>query len=184
MDKKIIKFDGTEIEEYKFHHYKSPILINNIDINKIVVSNKFIFDKQDFKYFIGYKDNKEIRPLCIFFLEMIINKRYSNKNKCMYFMIKHEKSLDKYMIVLEKVSNITKKIIYNKLIYNKFYLKAEEKFNIKDGFHCFYIPVILFDSIYVNSGNYYPKMFFVKLFITFFWKNVISFDFLGFGSAS
>ena len=32
------------------------ILINNIDINKIVVSNKFPFGKQDFKYFIGYKD--------------------------------------------------------------------------------------------------------------------------------
>ena len=38
---KIIKFDDTEIEEYKFHQYKSPILINNIDITKIVVSNKF-----------------------------------------------------------------------------------------------------------------------------------------------
>ena len=74
MDKKIIKFDGTEIEEYEFHQYKSPISTNNIDINEIVVSNKFPFDKQDFKYFIGYKDNKEIRPLCIFFPEMSIYK--------------------------------------------------------------------------------------------------------------
>ena len=32
MDKKNIKFDDTEIEEYKFHQNKSPILINNIDI--------------------------------------------------------------------------------------------------------------------------------------------------------
>ena len=58
MDKKIIKFHDTEIQKYKFHQYKIPILINNIDINKIVVSNKFPFDKQDFKYFIVYKDNK------------------------------------------------------------------------------------------------------------------------------
>ena len=28
MDKKVIKFDDTETEEYKFHQYKSPILIN------------------------------------------------------------------------------------------------------------------------------------------------------------
>ena len=28
MDKKNIKFDSTEIEEYKFHQYKSPILIS------------------------------------------------------------------------------------------------------------------------------------------------------------
>ena len=41
MDKKIIKFDYTEIEEYKFHQYKRPISINNTDIYKIVVSHKF-----------------------------------------------------------------------------------------------------------------------------------------------
>ena len=38
MDKKIIKFDGNKIEEYKFHQHRSPILINDIDINNIVVS--------------------------------------------------------------------------------------------------------------------------------------------------
>ena len=32
MDKKNIKFDDTEIEEYKLHQYKSPISINDIDI--------------------------------------------------------------------------------------------------------------------------------------------------------
>ena len=58
--KKIIKLDDTNIEEYEFHQYKSPILVNNVDINKLVVSNKFSFDKQDFKYFIGCKDNNVI----------------------------------------------------------------------------------------------------------------------------
>ena len=62
MDKENIRFDDTEIEEYRFHQYKRPISINNIDINKMIASNKFLFDKQDFKYFIGYKNNKEIRP--------------------------------------------------------------------------------------------------------------------------
>ena len=33
MDKKIIQFDDTEIEEYKFHQYKNPILINDTDTN-------------------------------------------------------------------------------------------------------------------------------------------------------
>ena len=59
MDKKIIKFDDNEIEEYKSHQYKSPISINDIDINKIVASNKFPFGKQDFKYFIIYKDSEK-----------------------------------------------------------------------------------------------------------------------------
>ena len=56
MDKKIIKFDDTEIEEFEFHQHKSPISINDINIDKIVVSDKLPFGKQDFKYFIGYKD--------------------------------------------------------------------------------------------------------------------------------
>ena len=71
MDKKIIKFDDTKIEEYEFHEHKSPISINNIDINKIVVSNKLHFGKQDFKYFIGYKDVKNVTFMHI-----------SSKNKC------------------------------------------------------------------------------------------------------
>ena len=66
-------------------------------INKIIVSNKFPFGKQDFKYFIGYKNYKAIRPLCIFFLEMSIYERYSYKTQCMYFMIKDERIFDKYM---------------------------------------------------------------------------------------
>ena len=59
--------DDTEIEEFQFRQYKSLILINNIDINEIAVSNKFLFSKQDFKYFLGYKDNQEIKLLRIFF---------------------------------------------------------------------------------------------------------------------
>ena len=48
MDKKIIKFDDIEIKEYEFQQYKSPNLINDIDINKKVVPNKFSLVKQDF----------------------------------------------------------------------------------------------------------------------------------------
>ena len=29
IDKKIIKFDDTQIEEYEFHQYKRPISIND-----------------------------------------------------------------------------------------------------------------------------------------------------------
>ena len=42
MDKKIIKFDDTEIEEYELHQCKSPILISHLDINEIVVSISFL----------------------------------------------------------------------------------------------------------------------------------------------
>ena len=48
--KKIIKFDDIEIGKYKFPQHKSPFLIDNIDINEIVVSNKVSFGEKDFKY--------------------------------------------------------------------------------------------------------------------------------------
>ena len=40
MDKNVTKFGETEIEKHEFHQRKNPILIYNLDINKILVSNK------------------------------------------------------------------------------------------------------------------------------------------------
>ena len=46
MEKMIIKFGDIEIEKQKFHQHIRPISIKNIDINKIVVSNKSILVKR------------------------------------------------------------------------------------------------------------------------------------------
>ena len=48
MDKKIINFGNNEVEKHKFCLNTSPILINNADINKIVVSNKVSFGRKSF----------------------------------------------------------------------------------------------------------------------------------------
>ena len=48
MVKRITKFNNAEIEKYKFHQYKKPILIDNIDINEIVVSNTVSYGKKRF----------------------------------------------------------------------------------------------------------------------------------------
>ena len=36
----------------------------------------------------------------------------------------------------------------------KRYLKADKRFNTNKMLQCFYIPVILFDSVYKKDGNY------------------------------
>ena len=61
--KKNIKFGDIEIQKQKFHQHKRLISIKNIDINKIVVSNKASFGRKGFKYLILYEDAKKIRPL-------------------------------------------------------------------------------------------------------------------------
>ena len=63
--KKIVAFGNIEVKKYKFHQYKSLIWINNKDISKIVVPNRVTFVKKDFKCFIGYKEDKKVRFLCI-----------------------------------------------------------------------------------------------------------------------
>ena len=59
--------------------------------------------------------------------------RSFDKNKFMYFFIKEQKVFDEYNEFWERVSNIIKKI-NSELIYNKKYLKAEERINTKEGF--------------------------------------------------
>ena len=85
MDKKIIKFDDTEIEKYKFHQHGSPIYIDNVDINKIVVSNKLSFGENFFKNFIGYNDAKKNRSLCYAFQKYVdIEETLIKLNVCLF----------------------------------------------------------------------------------------------------
>ena len=106
VDKKMIKLDDTEIEEYEFHPHKNPILIEDIDINKIAVSYKFNFDKQDFKYFIGCKNNTKIKRLSIFFRERNAYRTHLDETEFMSFLMKDKEVLEKYDDILENVNVI------------------------------------------------------------------------------
>ena len=130
MDKKTIKFDDIEIEEYKFLQKKSHF---DKWYRWKVVSNKLPLGKQHFKYLIDYKDFEENRHVC--------------------FLIKKVKVFSKHMKNLEKVRYIIKNKFNSKLIYSKKYLKAEK--NKCKG----RLSVIMIGSIYRKDGSYYPKYF-------------------------
>ena len=66
-----------------------------------------------------------------------------------------------------KVSNTNKKEFSSELVYNKKYLKVGQKINTKEGFQCICAQVILVDSVYRKSKNYYPEVFLEKAFIEF-----------------
>ena len=77
------KFGDTEIQKQKLHQHKAPISIKNIDINKIVVSNKVSFGEKAFKHFIGYKDGKKLKPYIYFSQKcMHIEKTLMKLNIC------------------------------------------------------------------------------------------------------
>ena len=83
--------------------------INDIDINKIVVSNNLPFDKQDIRNFAGYKDSEKLRPLCIFHLQMILYKINFDANRGIYFLIKNKKKLLLNIWKFEKKLGISSK---------------------------------------------------------------------------
>ena len=70
--------------------------MKNIDINKIVVSNKIFFGKKGLRYFVGYKDSKKIIPLCIFLPNMTAYRKDFDQAKFMSFLIKDDELLEKY----------------------------------------------------------------------------------------
>ena len=60
MNEEITTFDDIEIKNINF-----TISINNADIDKII-PNKVSRSKKGFKYFIGYKEDGKVEPVCFF----------------------------------------------------------------------------------------------------------------------
>ena len=72
MSGKSINFDGKKINKSNFYKNKKLFSLNDIDVNKILVSKKESYDtKNSLKYFIVYNDGDVIRPLCIILPQMI-----------------------------------------------------------------------------------------------------------------
>ena len=172
MEKTIIKLGDIEIQKQKFNQHKGPISIKNIDINKIVLSNNVSFGKIGYKYFIGYKDAKKIRPLSIFLPKMSTYGKDFDETKYISILIKDDELLEKYNEIWEKVKNNLKKEFDTESVYNEKYLKAKIKsYNgkISTNFYNNRIPredsqficlsVILIDPVFRTGKNYYPDAF-------------------------
>ena len=54
MTKKTLKFNNIRVNKKKFHMSKKAIDLMSVNVNKIVVSDKFNHNEDCFKYFIGY----------------------------------------------------------------------------------------------------------------------------------
>ena len=63
MGKEILTFGDIEIEKNKFGRHKTLIFSKDVDIEKVLVSNKISFGGKNYKYYISYlyNDNK-VKP--------------------------------------------------------------------------------------------------------------------------
>ena len=90
MGKGILTFKDNEIEKNKFYHHKTPIFLGDVDIEKVLISNKIFFGEKNYKYFIGYLYNgNKVKPLNIMLSKTSAYvKSYDGQTKWMYFLIK------------------------------------------------------------------------------------------------
>ena len=69
----------------------------SVNVDQIVVSDKFKHNNKGFKYFIGYLEGEIVKPLCIILPQMNgYIKYFENGGKNMPILIKDDKAWDKY----------------------------------------------------------------------------------------
>ena len=97
MSGKNINFENKKIKKSDFYKNKKITKIDDIDVNKILVSKKESYGtKNSFKYFIGYNDNDIIRPLCIRLPQMTGYARKFDENAAMSFRVNNKQLLKNY----------------------------------------------------------------------------------------
>ena len=85
------------VNKKEFHKSKQPIGLDLVNLDQIVISDKFKHSDDGFKYFIGYKEGEIVKPLCIILSQMSgYVKCFQNGRKNLSFEIKNDDVLDKY----------------------------------------------------------------------------------------
>ena len=67
MSEKTLKLDNIRVNKKEFHKSKQRIDLDWVNVDQIVVSDKFKHSDDGFKNFIGYKENEIVKPLCTIF---------------------------------------------------------------------------------------------------------------------
>ena len=130
MSGKNINFDDKKIKRSIFYKNKAINNIEDIDVNNILVSKKEPYGtKNSHKYFIGYNDNDNIRPLCIRLPQMTGYARKFDENATMSFIVKNKQLFKKYTKIREKIEGLMRINFESKPVYGDHdkYIKTKIK---------------------------------------------------------
>ena len=169
-----IKFRDKEVDKEKFYSFKEAILLDSVDLSKIVVSSKWKLNDTTYKYFCGYLNNDVIKPLCVILPQMSgCIKYFDNNGKNMSFVTDDKEVYEKYNEMWNVVKRHLKleftaspirddKYILAKLkIFKKKNLTTLNNNNIipmeKNHYIC--IPAIDIDSVLKIDKKAYPQAY-------------------------
>ena len=173
MSSQKIKFGDKEVDKKKFYSSKEAILLDSVDLRKIVVSSRWKLNDTIYKYFCGYLNNV-IKPLCVILPEMSgYIKYFDNGGKNMSFVTDDKEVYGKYDEIWNVVKSLLKlkfaaspirddKYILAKLkIFKKKNVTTFNNNNIvpmeKNHYIC--IPAINIDSVLKTDKKAYPQAY-------------------------
>ena len=174
MSSQKIKFGDKEVDKKNFYSSKEAILLDSVDLSKIVVSSRWKLNDTTYKYFCGYLKNDVIKPLCVVLPQMSGHIKYfDNGGKNMSFVTDDKEVYGKYDEIWNVVKSLLKlkfaaspirddKYILAKLkIFKKKYITSFNNNNIVpiEKIHYICIPVIDIDSVLKIDKKAYPQSY-------------------------
>ena len=170
-----IKFGDKEVDKKKFYSSKEVILLDSIDLSKIVVSSRWKLNDTTYKYFCGYLNNDGIiKPLCVILPQMNrYIKYFDDGGKNMSFVADDEKVYEKYDEIWNVVKGLLKLKFPASPIRNDKYILAKLKIFKKQNLttfnnnnivpteknHYICIPAIDIDSVLKIDKKAYPQAY-------------------------
>ena len=173
MSSQKIKFGYKEVDKKEFYSSKEAILLDSVDLSKIVVLSTWKISDTKYKYFSGYLNNDVIRPLCVILPQMSgYIKYFDDGGKNMSFVTDDKEVYEKY----NEIWNVVKKLLKlkfavspirdDKYIITK--LKIFKKINLttstdnvlpieKNHYIC--IPAIDIDSVLKTDKKVFPQAY-------------------------
>ena len=125
MSEKTLKFNNIKLNKKEFHKSKKPIDLMSVNVDQIVVSDKFKHNNEGFKYFIGYQEGGIVKPLCIILREISgYIKYFESGGKNMFFFIKDDRVWEKYDKIWDVIKNKLGTKYHSEPIYKKKILKS------------------------------------------------------------
>ena len=124
--KKTLKFNNIRLNKKEFHKSKQPIDLMSVNVDQIVVSEKFKHNDEGFKYFIGYQEGEIVKPLCIILPQMSrYIKYFENGGKNMPYLVKDDEVREKYENIWDVIKNKLGIKFHTESMYGQKYLKAK-----------------------------------------------------------
>ena len=101
------KIGDKEVDKKEFYSPKQAISLDSVDLDKIIVSNKWKINETKYKYLCGYLNNDVIQPLCVILPQMHgYIKYFDNDGKNMAFVTDNIKIIAKLKI-FNKINRTT-----------------------------------------------------------------------------